>query len=459
MLNLILLLPLLASATLGDKPHIFRDLSLDEAVTAATQEKKLVILDAMTSWCGPCRQMDATTWRDPELVPWLSERAVCIQLDMDKHTEIKRRLAIRGFPTMVAFRDGVAFDQILGFKSAAQIRTWVEGLSHGTTDARRLLGRVEAFREMLAEDVNIDDRRAIAENLLDYGHDQTSAEEYLWLWNEIPQHAPHLAAWRWEVLPSALGSLASRVESVRAQLSTQRLALRPLSDHLPSLTKLRDWIELNHMLGDDAGTTVFCGAALEVDTGRRLVRKLDQRLFPLFIREGDWRAAGLVLTDPLIKARRTLAGLAAYDRSVRGGLSSSIPAVPLTVGGMQPALPVKRSAKPTKEVTESTPAIPMLPMIPMGAPTAASDEPTNDAERALQIRRLIEGDMRNTLSLRYAALLSANRDEEAVQLAELLLEHLDDARTRTALVAQALAAGVAQKHAERHIGWLRAALK
>ena len=207
MLNLLLILPLLAQATPQDPPQLFRDLSLDEALAAASKERKMVLLDAMTSWCSPCRQMDLTTWRDPELVPWLSERAVCIKLDMDEHGDIRRRLEVRGYPTLIAFRGGVTFDRVLGYKSAAQIRSWIEGLEEGKTDVRRLLERVEAFRDMRIEDVGFEDRRSVAEGLLEHGEDETAGAEFLWLWDNIPHHAPNLAAWRWDVLPGELGLL------------------------------------------------------------------------------------------------------------------------------------------------------------------------------------------------------------------------------------------------------------
>jgi len=446
MLNLLLILPLLAQATPQDPPQLFRDLSLDEALAAASKERKMVLLDAMTSWCSPCRQMDLTTWRDPELVPWLSERAVCIKLDMDEHGDIKRRLEVRGYPTLIAFRGGVTFDRVLGYKSAAQIRSWIEGLEEGKTDVRRLLERVEAFRDMRIEDVGFEDRRSVAEGLLEHGEDETAGAEFLWLWDNIPHHAPNLAAWRWDVLPGELGPLADRIESLRSRLATQRLALRPLTNQLPAITKLRDWIELNSMLGDDSATAIFCGAALEVDSDRRLIRKLDRRLFTLFIEQGDWRAAGLVQKDPVAAARSTLAGLAAYDRSIAGESTPAVPLVPMTSPVTQPE-------------AVRTAAIPMIPMIPMTAGSPARREKLTRAERERQIRELIEQDMRRSLSLRYGALLAAARRDEAQLLAETLLAHLDDRLSRIALVTRAIAAGVAQDQTERHVRWLEEALR
>jgi thioredoxin 1 len=429
MLHLLLTIALLSPATAQDSPGLFRDLSLDEAINASREEGKIVMLDAVTSWCGPCRQMELTTWRDEELVPWLKERAVCIKLDMDEHSDIKKRLGIHGYPTMVVFRDGVAFEQLLGFKSADQIKAWIAGVERGSTDAARLLKRVRDFAEMKTEDVDFFERRAVAESLLSHGQKMAAAEELLWLWNNIPLHAPELASWRWDVLPSELGRLTGEFESVFARIATQRLALRPLTSSLPSITKLRDWIELNSMIDDNTATVIFCSAALEVDAGRRLVRRLSTRLFDLFFDFGDHRAAGLVLTDPVVKAKRTLACLDSPQRA-----------------------PLGASAASSSSDADR-------PQATLSAPTRAGLRGLADAEKAGKLRRMMEADMRRTISRRYGALLAAGRDREATRIAEALLSHLDDELSRIALVQGALTAGQGQEHAERHRAWLEESLR
>ena len=150
-----------------------------------------------------------------------------------------------------------------------------------------------------------------------------------------------------------------------------------------------------------------------------------------------------MLADPVAKARRTLAGLAAYDRSVTGEPSATNSLVPQ----------ISLDDEPKEEATTA------IPLIPMDAPNPAREEMFTDAERKLRIRKWIEQDMRHSLSLRYGALIAAGRDKEALRLADSLLSHLDDELSRIALVTQAIAAGVAQEHTERHVRWLEEALK
>ena len=82
-LTLALAVPLL-SAQDHARPPVFQDLSLEQALALSSETGKLLVLDAMTAWCGPCKVMDRTTWVEPELVAWLEEHAIAIQLDMDR---------------------------------------------------------------------------------------------------------------------------------------------------------------------------------------------------------------------------------------------------------------------------------------------------------------------------------------------------------------------------------------
>ena len=50
------------------RPAVFQDLDFATALARSSAENKLLIVDAMTSWCGPCKAMDKTTWVDDELV-------------------------------------------------------------------------------------------------------------------------------------------------------------------------------------------------------------------------------------------------------------------------------------------------------------------------------------------------------------------------------------------------------
>lgn len=78
-----MLATLLLAASISLGGDAFSDLPHDEAAARAEDEGRLLLLDFTAIWCGPCQHMDRTTWVDPDLLAWLDDHAVAIQVDVD----------------------------------------------------------------------------------------------------------------------------------------------------------------------------------------------------------------------------------------------------------------------------------------------------------------------------------------------------------------------------------------
>lgn len=112
----------------ASRPAVFVDMSFEEASAKATNDGKLLIVDAMASWCGPCKVMDADTWPDPALTAWLNQHAVAFQFDVDKQPDLARCFEIDAMPTVIVLRDGAEVDRSIGGKSAEEMIEWLKGL-------------------------------------------------------------------------------------------------------------------------------------------------------------------------------------------------------------------------------------------------------------------------------------------------------------------------------------------
>ncbi len=83
----------------------------DEAVMRdAAADNKPVILDIYADWCMPCREMEKTVFKNPEVVK-LSIDFITLRLDITRkqpeQEDIRKRLRIEGAPTIIFFdRDG-----------------------------------------------------------------------------------------------------------------------------------------------------------------------------------------------------------------------------------------------------------------------------------------------------------------------------------------------------------------
>ena len=63
----------------------------DAAVKLAKKTKRDLLVDFFATWCGPCKMLDKTTYKDPQVKKFLS-KFVLVKLDVDIP---KNRLVVR----------------------------------------------------------------------------------------------------------------------------------------------------------------------------------------------------------------------------------------------------------------------------------------------------------------------------------------------------------------------------
>jgi thiol:disulfide interchange protein len=87
----------------------------------AVETGKPLLLDFGTEWCGPCKKLEATTFRDPKVVATLNDRFIPVKLNGDKETRLVAAMSVDGFPTLiVAAPDGKVIARQSGFLTASQ---------------------------------------------------------------------------------------------------------------------------------------------------------------------------------------------------------------------------------------------------------------------------------------------------------------------------------------------------
>jgi len=102
-----------------NKETAFRALSFDKAVEAAKKEDKVVFIDFYATWCGPCKKLDAETFKDAKVQKFFKDKMVPIKIDVDKEKAMAAKFNIRAMPTMVMVgADGKEIGRLVGFRPA-----------------------------------------------------------------------------------------------------------------------------------------------------------------------------------------------------------------------------------------------------------------------------------------------------------------------------------------------------
>ncbi len=444
-------------------PPIFQDLDFQTAKAQAQKEGKIFLVDAMTSWCGPCKQMDRSTWIDQGLVDWMQKHVVAIQLDMDEHEALKKEMAIKAFPTIVIYKGDKEFDRVVGLRNAPTMKQWLQQAVAGRTELDQVLLQLEEVRGLEDAKVDVRHRLHLANSLLEYGQFKEATAEYLWLWNKIPSLAPKLNQQRWTKMRWSLQSLTSKHVPAQEQFKAIRDALtNTVQAETAELHLQRDWLELNNVLGEDSLTVAWAEKMAQTPAGVQRLRTLNHRLFPMLVAAGKWREAGLGLSQPVTTIAQFGSQLGAYDVSAKAETSKgkepkpmSMPAIPM--GGMKP----KPSSTPKDAAggkPKSIPAIPMgggkgmAPAIPTKGKTGRQAQ--TPEEVAAEVRRRLTNSFQEKASQYYAALLAADRKSEAGKVAEQLFRFVDEKTARASLSVTIKQAGCMNKVPESHGHWL-----
>ena len=74
-----------------------------EIFIQAKTENKLVLLDLMAEWCHFCKEMDATTYHDKQVVENIKQHYIPVRVDRDKNRMLAKRYARYGTPSTIVY--------------------------------------------------------------------------------------------------------------------------------------------------------------------------------------------------------------------------------------------------------------------------------------------------------------------------------------------------------------------
>ena len=130
-------------------PKEIKWLAFDAGLAKAKTEKKSVVVDFYTTWCGWCKRMDATTFRDSAVVALFNKNFIGVRINGDEtgsfvtlegermsEKQLTQTFAVRGFPTYWFLdSEGKKIGPAPGYKPASDFMSLLKyiGESHYKT--------------------------------------------------------------------------------------------------------------------------------------------------------------------------------------------------------------------------------------------------------------------------------------------------------------------------------------
>ncbi len=287
---------------------VFRPLSFEEALAAAGEEDRELLVSFVLEGSDDCRRMAESTWTNPAVLRWLEVEAVAIEVDCAERADLVERLGIELFPTVVVFAsDGTEYDRMRGY---TRPRHFVLGFK-SLLEARETILAARARVAQNPDDpvANIELARALVT-----GRGRASAVAlYERIWTRT-RFDPAFQRLRLTMVPAELSELSRRFEPARKiMLKWRRVALKSLAggELDDRVRAARELAALNQHLSDpEAMLELYVETRDGGEAPQEVVDALfNGQVLRLLYGQRRYRELLAALRDPLVRVEELFAEL------------------------------------------------------------------------------------------------------------------------------------------------------
>ena len=113
-----------AHSQTNDRQINFTAATWAEALKQASAQNKLIFVDAYATWCGPCKMLKATTFKNPKAATFYNKNFINTALNMEsgKNPYLAQEWGMRAYPTLIVFNSkGQIILNTVGYITAADL--------------------------------------------------------------------------------------------------------------------------------------------------------------------------------------------------------------------------------------------------------------------------------------------------------------------------------------------------
>lgn len=226
----------------------FSNLSFEAASKQAAQTGKIVLVDFYTTWCGPCKLLDKTTWTDAAVIQLLEQKTVALRIDAEKEAALSKRYKIEAYPSVLLIKpDGTEIDRLVGYKEP---KAFIE-------DFNAALGGKDSISrardKLMAAGTNDPSARMqFGVALAQKGKDAEALTEFLWCFDHGLEAGPAFTGVRLSFLLMDIKNLAAHYPPAQQALETRRDERQAkVAAGSTDFQTIQDLVSLNKALGQE----------------------------------------------------------------------------------------------------------------------------------------------------------------------------------------------------------------
>lgn len=97
----------------------------DEALKQAKEKKQLILIDFTASWCGPCKFMERTTFKDENVLKLLQGYTM-LKVDFDTNTQLVGRFNVSSIPNLIVLNPNAKIlGEQVGYQGPSELLAWL----------------------------------------------------------------------------------------------------------------------------------------------------------------------------------------------------------------------------------------------------------------------------------------------------------------------------------------------
>lgn len=289
-------------------PDVFSNRTYEKGLAEAQKSKKLLVVDFMAEWCGPCKQMDKVTWPEGSVSSFLQKNAVCVQVDVDKRKDIAKKYDVSGMPTIMMFRAPdyeKPFDRVIGYLTPPELLAWLKAVNQGKKHADVLRDTAKAaIGKGGAPEVKA--RFQLAQQFAADRNFDATADELAWIWKNLPKEAPQLMAVRGTGIARMMEEIVKMHPAAKAKFKPLRDSIEADAMKGKSPSIIDDWITLNEVLGEKDKTLKWFDKIKTDKSQQANISKAGFKLVDVLISSNRWKDVSYVYPDPKATLKRSV---------------------------------------------------------------------------------------------------------------------------------------------------------